>query len=389
MHTYAIIRMHSSWVSCSLAYCMSNIANKQAKPNKGLRSTAKDVARLAGVSQSTVSRILSGDSSPFFSEKTRRRVLKVAADLNYSPNPLARALRGKQTQLIGLIMRGINDPFMASLVSEISMQARSLGYQVVLGHAQSDPDEVLQISNVLDTRHIDGVIILGDFKEDQAAIREILEGRRAVVAICRGDARAEAITINSDNRAGMQALLDHLTNLGHRRLAFIDGGWAGDFKERGKAYTQYLKDNHLEIRTEWTVVDSDDPVGGYQAMQRLLSLAERPTAVLASDDIIALGALKAAHDLGLRVPQDISITGFDGIDLTRYVSPALTTVRQPIEEMSRQALRLLLGIISGEALESEQVIRVHPELVVRQSTGPAPNLIPVGVPHASHNVGAG
>jgi LacI family transcriptional regulator len=212
---------------------MSNIANKQAKPNKGLRSTAKDVARLAGVSQSTVSRILSGDSSPFFSEKTRRRVLKVAADLNYSPNPLARALRGKQTQLIGLIMRGINDPFMASLVSEISMQARSLGYQVVLGHAQSDPDEVLQISNVLDTRHIDGVIILGDFKEDQAAIREILEGRRAVVAICRGDARAKAITINSDNQAGMQSLLDHLINLGHRRLAFIDGGWAGDLKERG------------------------------------------------------------------------------------------------------------------------------------------------------------
>jgi LacI family transcriptional regulator len=124
-------------------------------------------------------------------------------------------------------------------------------------------------------------------------------------------------------------------------------------------------------------------------MQRLLILAERPTAVLASDDIIALGALKAAHDLGLRVPQDISITGFDGIDLTRYVSPALTTVRQPIEEMSRQALRLLLEIVAGEALESEQVIRIQPELVVRQSTGPAPNLIPVGMPRARHNVGAG
>src|SRR5512139_1999713 len=166
-----------------MAYGMGTIATKQAKPNKGLRPTAKDVARLAGVSQSTVSRILSGDSAPFFSEKTRRKVLKVAAELNYSPNPLARALRGKQTYLIGLIVRGISDPFLASLVSEISMQAHSLGYQVVLGHAQSDPDEVLQISNVLDTRHTDGVIILGDFKEDRSAIREILEGRRAVVAI--------------------------------------------------------------------------------------------------------------------------------------------------------------------------------------------------------------
>jgi DNA-binding LacI/PurR family transcriptional regulator len=368
---------------------MGNVANKQAKTSKGLRPTAKDVAHLAGVSQSTVSRILSGDSSPFFSEKTRRRVLRIAADLNYSPNPLARALRGKQTYLIGLIVRGISDPFLASLVSEISIQARGLGYQVVLGHAQSDPDEVLQISNVLDTRHIDGVIILGDFKEDQAAIREILEVRRAVVAVCRGNARAEAITINSDNRAGMQALLDHLTCLGHRRLAFIDGGWAGDFKERRKVFIRYLNDKRLEIRPEWTVVDSDDPVGGYQAMQRLLSLTERPTAVLASDDIIALGALKAAHDLGLRVPQDISITGFDGIDLTRFVSPALTTVRQPIEEMSRQALQLLMAIIAGDALENEQVIRIQPELVLRQSTGPAPSLIPVGMPRASHNVGAG
>jgi DNA-binding LacI/PurR family transcriptional regulator len=365
------------------------MAKKQAEPNKGSRATAKDVARLAGVSQSTVSRILSGDSSPFFSEKTRRKVLKVAAELNYSPNPLARALRGKQTQLIGLIMRGINDPFLASLVSEISMQARSLGYQVVLGHAQSDPNEVLQISNVLDTRHTDGVIILGDFKEDQAAIREILEGRRAVVAICRGDARAEAVTINSDNQAGMHALLDHLTSLGHRRLAFIDGGWAGDFKERGKVYAQYLDEHHLEIRPEWTVVDSDDPIGGYQAMQRLLSLAERPTAVLASDDIIALGALKAAHDAGLRVPKDISITGFDGIDLTRYVSPGLTTVRQPIEEMSRRALTLLLEIIAGKTLESEQLIRIQPELVVRQSTGPAPSKIPTDLQRETHLPQAG
>jgi len=368
---------------------MSTIAKKQVKPNKGSRPTAKDVARLAGVSQSTVSRILSGDSSPFFSDQTRQKVLKVAADLNYSPNPLARALRGKQTQLIGLIMRGINDPFLASLVSEISMQARNLGYQVVLGHAQSDPDEVLQISNVLDTRHTDGVIILGDFKEDRAAIREILEGRRAVVAICRGDAKAEAITINSDNQFGMQALLDHLTGLGHRQLAFIDGGWAGDFKERRKIFTQYLEDNGLDIRPEWTVVDSDDPIGGYQAMQRLLSLAERPTAVLASDDIIALGALKAAIEAGLSVPQDLSITGFDGIDLTRYVSPGLTTIRQPIEEMSRQALTLLLEIIAGKIVETEQLIRIRPELVVRESTGPAPIGFPARVLHNSHAAGPG
>lgn len=351
---------------------MDATGKQPAKHPHSSRPTARDVARLAGVSQSTVSRILSGDPSPFFSEKTRRQVLQIAEQLNYSPNPLARALRGKQTQLIGLIVRGISDPFLAALVSELSVQAGAQGYQVVLGHAESDPNEVLKISKVLDTRHIDGVILLGDFRDDQTAIQEILEGRRAVVAMCRGQMGAGTITINADNRAGMLDLLDHITGLGHQALGVIDGGWLGDFQERRRVFQEYLAKKGMPFHAEWMVTDEDNAAGGYRAMQRLMRASPKPSAVLALDDIMAIGALKAALDGGLRIPLEISISGFDGIELTKFVTPALTTVRQPVEAMSERALEALLEIVGGGELDADRVIRLPPRLIVRDSTGPAP-----------------
>lgn len=345
----------------------SKVKNKKIK---GARPTAKDVARLAGVSQSTVSRVLSGDPSPFFSKATRKRVMGAATELGYTPNPIARALRGKQTQMIGLIVRGMSDPFFAELVSALSIQARELGYQMVLGHTHRDPSEVLQISRVLDTRHTDGVIILGDYKDDELAIREILDGRRAVVAMCRGEAQAGVITVNTDNRAGVWALLDHLTGLGHTRLAFIEGDWMGDFKERRKAFIDYLQGKGLELNPDWIPQDTDDSRGGYQAMRRLMALNDRPTAILAADDIMAIGALKAAQEAGLQIPEQVSLTGFDGIEMTQFVSPALTTVRQPIEVMSQIALKRLLDLIEGKQVNEVVSIQVQPELIVRQSTGP-------------------
>jgi DNA-binding LacI/PurR family transcriptional regulator len=298
--------------------------------------------------------------------------MNIAAEHGYSPNPIARALRGKQTQLIGLIVRGITDPFFAELVSEITSQARSQGYQVVLGHAHSDPDEVLQVSKVLDPRQTDGVILLGDWREDEHAIQEILEGRRAVVAMCRGEAKSQVITVNTHNRAGIVALLDHLTGLGHRRLAFISGGWLGDMRERRDEFIRYSAQKGLSFDPEWLVDGSDDPASGYQALEKLLSMNEQPTAILAADDLLAVGVLKAAWDKGIRVPQKLSVTGFDGMEIARYVSPSLTTMRQPIDAMSRLALQHLIAQIRGETTLSQQVIRIMPQIILGESTGPVP-----------------
>ena len=274
--------------------------------------------------------------------------------------------------MLGIIVREIDDPFFASLIGELSLQAGALGYQVALGPAHSDPMEALQVAVVLDTRHMDGVIILGDQHDDDNAVLEIFKGHRAVVAMCRGSDPEGISTVNADNCRGIDLLLDHLTRLGHQSLAYIDGGWLGDIRERRDHFQYGLHKRSLELRQDWVQVEANQAEGGYRAMERLLDLPDRPTAVLASDDVMAIGALKAAIDRGISVPSELSLCGFDDIEMARYVHPALTTMRQPVAELSRQALRILVQNIESTTSGpvTGKLVRVLPELVVRQSTGP-------------------
>jgi DNA-binding LacI/PurR family transcriptional regulator len=335
--------------------------------------TARDVARLAGVSQSTVSRVLNDSGTNLISPSTSQRVRDTARLLGYSPHPLARALRGKHTHLIGLIVREIEDPFFAKFIANLSTQARELGYQIVLGHAHSDPSHALQMTAVLDARHCDAVLLLGDLREDSAATEEILKGNPVVVALCRGRSAVSVPTINSDNRAGMALLLEHLYALGHRRMAFVSGGWLGDIRERQEAYRAFGQSHGLPNIVEYSQTDTNDLDGGHRAMRRLLALPVRPTAVLAADDVMAIGVLKAAAEAGLSVPQQLSVTGFDDIEMTRFTSPTLTTVRQPVEAMSRLALEWIVRLIAGGNIrDGQEIEQIIPELVLRQSTGPAP-----------------
>ena len=342
------------------------------KRRKG-RVTARDVADLVGVSPSTVSRVLNNSKNNLISEKTRQRVIEVANQLGYTPDPIARALRGAQSNLLGLIVREIADPFFAAFISEISIQARALNYHLVLGHAQSDPEEALTMTDVLDTRHTDGVIILGDLQDDEAALQEMLKGKHAVVAVSRGPSPASLYTVNADNYAGTFELLDHLYALGHRRFGFVDGGWLGDIRERREAFIKYMETRNLHIAPGWIQTQPNTAEGGYRAACAFIDLAERPTAIFAADDIMAIGLLKALTDAGLRVPDDFSVVGFDDIELAKYFCPALTTMRQPIDEMSRQVLSLVLELINEPDLQREQtMIQIPPVLMVRESTGPAP-----------------
>jgi DNA-binding LacI/PurR family transcriptional regulator len=351
--------------------------NKQ-KAGKGKRPTgritARDVADLVGVSPSTVSRVLNNNTNNMIGDETRQRVLEASAQLGYTPDPIARALRGKKSNLLGLIVREIADAFFARFISELSVKARALNYHIVLGHAHSDPKEALAMTNVLDTRHTDGVIVLGDLKNDDEALQEMLSDKDAVVAVCRGPSPASLYTVNTDNYLGTYQLLDHLYSLGHRRFGFIDGGWLGDLRERREAFQEYSHERDLVLQPEWIQTESNDSDGGYHAMQRLIALQDRPTAVFAADDIMAIGALKAIADAGLRVPDDFSVVGFDDIDLARFFCPALTTMRQPIDEMSDRVLSVMLELINSPQHQQEQtLIRIPPILVVRESTGKPPN----------------
>jgi len=345
--------------------------NNITEINENKHVTAKDVAELAGVSQSTVSRVLNKQGTNLISEDTIQRVKRIAKQLNYTPNPLARALRGKQTFLIGLIVREIADPFFASLIGTLSSQARALGYQIILGHAQSDPQEALNMTAVLDARHCDGIIVLGDLRDDESAFQEILMKEKAVVGLCRGKSPGSKFTVNCDNLLGVRLLADHLRQLGHKHVAYISGGWLGDIQERMNEFKSLIREYGFITPEGFVRETTNNLQGGYSATCELLELEYQPTAILASDDVMAIGASSAIHKAGLMVPRDISVVGFDDIDLAAYVTPSLTTVRQPIELMSRHALSILLDLIHDKTIpESRKLITVEPELVVRNSTGP-------------------
>ena len=216
-----------------------------------VRVSACDVARLANVSQSTVSRVLNEAQADKISVETRLRVVEAAQQLGYSPDPLARALRGHRTGLLGLIVPNITDPFIARVTAELTTQARLQNYHIVLGHTRGNPEYALQLTDILDTRHTDGVFLLGDLQGDELALQEKLRFTQALVTMCRGYSPAGLYTVNTDNLAGVQALLNHLTGLGHKRIGFIDGGLTGDLIERSQAYRSYIREYNLPCREEW------------------------------------------------------------------------------------------------------------------------------------------
>jgi DNA-binding LacI/PurR family transcriptional regulator len=330
----------------------------------------QDIARAAGVSQSTVSRVLnSATTSIPIADDTKQRILQAADRLGYRPNPLARGLRGMRTMLLGVIVREITDPFFASAVEALSGQARELGYNVVLGSAHSRADEAIALRAVLETRHCDAIVLLGDMRDQPRLLADLQDSNTPVVAIWQGTNLDGVPTINIDNRAGIKAAMDHLVNLGHRHFGFIGGRPLGDIRERRAAFVDYLSglgitppENHLQ-----TV--SNDPQGGYRAFRHLMSLSQPPTAVIATTDHLATGVLNAAYSLGIEVPAQVSVVGFDDLPLAAYTVPPLTTVKMPIRDMTGAAITLA---IEHDAQRRENLL-LTPSLVIRESTGPASN----------------
>ena len=312
--------------------------------------TMKDVAEVARVSQSTVSRVLSGAPPAVpISESTRARVLDTAARLNYRPNPLARALRGAPTMLIGAIVRDVTDPFFAVAIDALSRHARRRDYSVVLGHAREQAEEAVALAAVLEARQCDAIVLLGDVREEPGLLEDLIALDGPVVELWRGagDGRFPAISV--DNAGGMRMALDHLSELGHERISFVGDLQKADVAERLSAYRDYGND---------VITVRNTPQDGAAALDRLLDRPEPPTAVAAATDVLAFGVLHRAAARGLRVPEDLSVTGFDDIPLAATAVPALTTVRMPVDAMAEAAVqRAIGGAADTPVFETELVVR--------------------------------
>lgn len=339
-------------------------------------ATMKDVARAAGVAQSTVSRIL--NDTPLLvpvSPETRERVLAAAAELDYRPNPHARGLRGAPTNLLGAIVRDITDPFFAGAIDALSLEARARGYSVVLGHAREQADEALALATVLEARHCDGIVIVGDLR-DQPLLLEDLERAHLhvpVVAVWHGSRHPDFLTVTVDNRHGVAAAMRHLTKLGHRRIAFAGNLALGDIQERRGAYEEHLAALGLDARPEYVQDVRNTFAGGVEAFAALMALPTPPTAVAASTDVLAIGLLHAASEAGLRLPEEFSVVGFDDIPFAAMTLPPLTTVRMPVARMVQAAVAMAADRRQRKAAGTPAGYRVFkPSLVVRRSTARAP-----------------
>jgi DNA-binding LacI/PurR family transcriptional regulator len=331
----------------------------------------RDIADATGVSQSTVSRVLSGTPTAVpIAEGTRQRVMETADELGYRPNPLARGLRGAATMLLGVIVRDITDPFFAGAIEAASLEANRRGYNVVLGHAHRSADEAVALWGILEARHCDALLFLGDLRDRPDLLEDLQKTRIPVVALWHGSRESGIPTVSVDNAAGIAAVVDHLVELGHERIAFAGPRRLGDIAEREHAYRAALQRHSLPVRDACCQESANDYAGGVAALDRLMDLDDPPTAAVAPTDVLAMGMLHAAQRRGLQIPRDISIAGFDDIPVAAVSVPALTTVRMPTEAMISAAIDIAIG---ADDPERDDHPILQPELVVRASTGPVPD----------------
>lgn len=334
--------------------------------------TMRDIATRAGVSQSTVSRVLNDAPTrvPIAAE-TRERVMDAARAVGYRPNPLARALRGAPTMLMGAVVRDFSDPFFASAIETLAVEAMANGYNVVLGHAHGRLDEAIALSTVLETRHTDAIILLG-YMQDQPRLLADLRGSRVpVVALWQGSSPREFPTMDVDDRAGVRTGLEHLVELGHRRIAFVSGELPGHNPIREDTYLEFMAGGLGGVPDGYVQHVPNALAGGESALRALLELSPQPTAIVASTDLVAVGVLHAAYSSGRQVPRELSVVGYDDLPIAAHTVPALTTLRMPIGEMVGAGVRLAIELARNPGVSRDPRIEVfRPSLIVRESTAP-------------------
>lgn len=334
-------------------------------------STIKDVAKAAGVSISTVSHVING--TRFVSEALHAQVHDAMALLDYQPNALARGLRrGGQTKTIGLVIPDNSNPFFAEIARSIEGHAFANGYGVLLCNSDDDEQKETTYINALIAKQVDGIIFIAA-GAGHAQLKRLTKMNVPVVIVDRETSHAQIDTVILENEKGGYAATDYLIKLGHRRIACITGpSQLTPSANRVDGFRRALTAAGLTILPEYIVAGDFKRRGGELALHKLLQLAEPPTAVFACNDMMAIGALKTAAQRQIAVPAELSIIGFDNIAFAEAVSPALTTVAQPVAKLAQISVdRILLRMsAAANANLAAQRIVLEPTIVLRDSCAP-------------------
>jgi DNA-binding LacI/PurR family transcriptional regulator len=332
-----------------------------------------DVAKLAGVSVTTVSRVINNSNHPVNSD-TRQRVLNAAQELNFVPSALARALVSDSTRMIGVLVGDASDPYFATILRGVSVIAREEGYLTMICNSDRVPEIELSYVQMMNNYHVDGIIFTGGGLNDSAYIEEMRSlltdlQEREVPVVLLGSHLFAAPQVSIDNVQAAMDMTEYLIGLGHKRIGFIDGPdvlttsalrLEGYAKALGKFGLPY--DPGLVVSSEFTFED------GQRATDLLLNCPEKPTAIFGSNDLTAIGCLTRLRERGIQVPEEMSVAGFDDISAARYVNPPLTTIHVPMWDLGAVGMRHLLKLINEEEQAIQETFLLPYTLIERQST---------------------
>lgn len=336
------------------------------------RTTVDDVAARAGVSPATVSRVVNGTAR--VAQNTAESVRRAIADLDFAPTPAARNLRLSRTHNIALIVPSITNPFFPQLVSSIHAELEDRGYSLLLMDREQ-PE--LEAARVVRARIADGIVLVGSTEGSPGDAVAVLTSEIPVVAIDRAPETLMTTVVQAENAAGAESVVAHLLARGHRSIAHVAGPpGVGVARDRADGYARALATHGVPHDPRLTAVGDFTEDSGYAVTDALRRNAPPFTALFAANDLMAIGAIAALRDGGARVPEDVAVAGYDGIHLARYVTPRLTTYEQPVAEMARCAVQLLLECIDAgdqaalrPAGGGQRVLRFAGHLRVRESTG--------------------
>jgi LacI family transcriptional regulator len=332
-------------------------------------TTIRDVAKRAGVAPITVSRAI--NNSGYVSEKTRVRVEAAIANLEYVPNVLARSLRSKRTNTLALILTDISNPFWTTVARGGEDAASDAGFNVILCNTDESDVEQDKYLRVLLQKQVDGVLLV-PARSAMEPIQFVQSQDTPVVVLDRRIPDAQVDVVRCDSEGGAYQLTRLLLSLGHRRIAMLSGPRrVSTAEDRVAGYRRALTEAGLDVDTALVYYGEFSLESGYDMTQRMLSRTPRPSGLFAGNNFIAIGALRALRDSGLRVPEDLALVGFDDLPTDLVVDPFLTVAAQPAYEMGRQATELLLARLSEEAPVAYQEIVLPTEIVVRESSGQA------------------
>jgi DNA-binding LacI/PurR family transcriptional regulator len=332
--------------------------------------TIKDVARRAEVSHSTVSRALQGN--PLISDETSERVRRIALEMGYHPSAAARSLKTRQTQALGVVVRNIDDPFFSEILQGIEDVAQQAGYSIFISSSQNDTNRERSVVQAMREHRVDGIIICStSFSSDQS--QELLEYGVPIVAVNNQAAEEYRYSIYHDDEDGCRQLTRYLIEMGHRRIAYLGNSLSGRTTlDRLSGFQKEMDAAGLPVPVEYIhQVPGGGPENGRLGLDHFLELVDRPTALICFNDMMAIGALQKLQSVGISVPDECSVTGFDNIVFSAYTNPPLTTFDQPKYYIGAEAGRLLLDLLKT-ATEGVATARksqtLKGRLLVRKST---------------------